>query len=831
MLVLRMALRELWRVKVRIGLLAIVLALQIMTIGGAYVMTHSFTESRDYYYRTLRFADLTVGFVPASDTEMPSLEVLRRLPGVAAVARRYVTRGTIEDEKGETPPWPVQVVYLDPGRQDVNDIAVHEGGGLDPANPDGVVIDASFSETRRLRVGDPIVVNPTRFATRFRVAGLGTSPEYLTPAVDPRFLLPAKGSMGVIYASRAKLDELFVDRLYDELLFRYEPGADEDATRKAILRALASLEIEEVVPRRQNVGYKLHEELLRVPRTLTPILALVVALLGAIVAYVLVMRIVESQRREIGALLAMGFPSSHFLGGYLLVALVPALAGVALGIPLARAFGSSNAIAQARSIGIPTPAIVMPVPELAGAATFAVMITLIGAAVPLMSILRMTPALAMSGGHEITFAGLPRPLEALLGRGRASTRYALRNVLRRARLSTAVVLLLGAGIAAPAALLSLNSSWDRWSAEMGAHIRWDASVNFRVPLGHDQLVSLVATPGLHATELFVQGRSTLARGDVDPQEVRVRGLVVPSQLDPRHLVRGRDVTSSDALEIVLNEGLARDVRDSRPIVLGETVRLTSPRGKSLDLVVVGVVHDASSSTVHVPMRTAQRLFELGDKVTGMYVVYGRPDERAAPPPLLPAPPPRPEGAEEIDLGTDSPPAAVVTAPAHADAETTLKREEMVLGMQSRAEAIRTTKTLVHEQRVATLPFLFVGTIFALAAVLGVLAVFLLEREAEYATLRALGHGRASIARIVATEIGALGAIGVAVGALAWVALDAWVVGAISRALFPLPTAYRASDFASVAVPTVLCLAVAVAATIRSITRADLRAVLAARNVG
>lgn len=828
MLVLRMALRELWRVKARIALLAIILALQVMTIGGAYVMTHSFTVSRDHYYRTLHFADLTVAFVPASVAEMPSLETLRKVPGVAAVSRRFVTRGTIEDDKG-TAPWPVIVVYLDPGPQAVNDIAVLRGKPLDAADPSGVIIDASFSDQRHVSIGDPVVVNPTRFATRFRVAGIGMSPEYLTPAVDPRFLLPAKGSMGVLYAPRAKLDELFVDPLYDELLFTYVPGADETATKKAVLAALSGLEIEEVVPRRSNVGYRLHEELLRSPRVLTPILAFVVGILGAVVAWVLVMRIVESQRREIGALLAMGFPSWHFLGAYLLVALVPAAIGAAAGVRLAAVFGHVIVRDQAASIGVPEPPIALPVLELSLAAAFGIAVTLLGAAVPLLGILRLTPAHAMRGGGEVAFGGLPRPVEALLGRGAPSTRYALRNVLRRVRLSLAVVLLLGAGIAAPAALLTLNSSWDQWSAELATRIRWDASVNFRVPLRREQLVSLLATPGLSQAETFVQGRSTLARqGIAEPHEVRVRGLQVPSRLDPRELTAGRDVAGEDALEIVVNEGLARE---ERPLAIGETVRLTSPRGLVLDLVVVGLVHDASASTVHVPLRTAQRLLDLGEMVTGMYVVYGKPDERAAPAFVLPEAGARPEGAEVIDLGEDGPPSAPVAPPKTLDPETALLREEMVLGLQTRAGAASTTQQLVHEERVAVWPFLIVGMTFALAAILGVLAVFLLEREPEYATLRAMGHGARSLLRVVLLEIGVLAVLGGAFALGAWAALDWYVVRAISRALFPLPVAYHAADFVAVAAPTLLCLFVAGALAVRSLLRLDLRAVLASRSIG
>lgn len=835
MIVFRMALRELWRVRVRLGLLAVVLALQIMTIGGAYVMTHSFTVSRDEYYRTLNFADLTVGFVPAADTEMPTLAALRKIPGVRAVSRRYVTRGTIEDAEGTSPPWPVVVVYLDPGRQDVNDIAILQGRALDPANPSGAIIDGSFAELRRMKLGDPIVVNPHRFATRFTVAGVGMSPEYLTPAVDPRFLLPAKGSMGILYAPRTKLDELFLERLYNELLFTYEPGKDENAVRGAITAALAGLQIQEVVPRRSNLGYRLHEELLRLPRVLTPILALVVGLLGAIVAYVLMMRIVESQRREIGALLAVGFPSWHFIAAYLLVGLAPALVGALVGMRLAPVFGRINAIDQARSIGIADPEIVVPYPTLVAVAAFAVLVTLVGVVVPLIGILRMSPALAMRGGNEVTFRGLPGPIEILVARCRASTRYAIRNVVRRLRLSTAVVLLLGAGVAAPAALLTLNSSWELWSAQMSAKIRWDATVNFRVPLEPAALASLVATPGLSATETFVQGRATLAREGVETQEVRVLGLPSPSLLDVRQLTAGRDLASDDALEVILNESLARD---ERPIRLGEKVRLTSPKGKSVEVVVVGLVHDASASTLHVPIQTAQRLLDLDHRVSGMFVTYGPMSERAAPPPMLPEAGARPEGAEVIDFESDaagsaspSSPSLPSVAPPPSTPEAALLREEMVVGLQSKGGAVATMQRLVHEQRAAIVPFLIVGLVFALAAVLSVLAVLLLERESEYATLRSMGYGRSSIVRIVFTEIGALSLLGLGAALLGWLALDAYIVHALSKALFPLPVDFRVGDLLTVAIPTLASLSVASALAIRAIQRIDLRAALCSRSIG
>src|SRR5436309_2861172 len=137
-----MGLREVWRTNGRILLVAIILALQVATLGGTYMAVESLLHTRDSYYEELSFADLEVGF--------------------------------------------------------------------------------------------------------------GLSPEFLAPTANPDVIFPAKGSLGIIYASRAQLDELFVDRLYNNLVFTYEPGQNEDAVKERILTELSALDIERIVPRRSN---------------------------------------------------------------------------------------------------------------------------------------------------------------------------------------------------------------------------------------------------------------------------------------------------------------------------------------------------------------------------------------------------------------------------------------------------------------------------------------------------------------------------------------------------------------------------------------------------
>src|SRR5262245_5153554 len=122
-MMLRIGTRELWRAKGRIALVTLILALQAMIVIGNRVTPDSLVNTRDQYYRELRFADLEVQFTAASSEEMRPLEALRAIPGVDQVSRRFLWRGYVERSGSE--PMPVVIVYLDRSDPDrVNTVAV-----------------------------------------------------------------------------------------------------------------------------------------------------------------------------------------------------------------------------------------------------------------------------------------------------------------------------------------------------------------------------------------------------------------------------------------------------------------------------------------------------------------------------------------------------------------------------------------------------------------------------------------------------------------------------------------------------------------------------------
>lgn len=839
---LKFAWRELLRAKGRFALIALILTLQAAALGGGYVAQESLYYTRDAWAEKLRLADVEVQFTPLSDAEMPSLDIVRRVPGVRSVNRRFLSSGYIEraglgGAQANDTPLPVIIQYIEPdAHPTVNDIELTNGTWLARGKAEQAIIDRSFAEAQGYKLGDEIVVNPHRFASKFTVGGVGLSAEYLVPTANPALLVPQKGSLGIIYASRESLDRTFPEVLFNDIVVTFEPNADARKTTDAVVTTLSAtkgMEIERIVTKEQTFGYRFLDVILSGSRSVTPIIAMIVALMACIVAIISMHRLVAERRKEIGAFLAQGWSPAQLAVCFFGLGLVPGLLGAALGVPAAMGFAAKVAKTSSAISGFPSPMMAWSTTYLALGSASAIVVGLASAIAPAVGVLRIAPAHALRGTGEIAFTGMPAILEHLLA-GSISTRYAVRNVFRRVRLSAATATLVALAVALPSALLTTIASWDTWAGGEAARLHWDAVVSFKVPLADDHVSETMTENGVTSYRGYVQGYAPVRRANGATEEMRVRGLPKEDELVDYGLKEGKPFSGDQAGECFLNAAFA----GGNPPHLGERVAIVR-KGITYQLVVVGLLREASLSTIVVPRGTAQRIFGLEGKISGAYVKFG-----AVPPPKPAAEKkttyagPRGSNAEVVesldieeaakDLGG---PAPVVAMPKPKDPKTALLADELVTGVEVRTEYAAATLAYLSSFNVIVVPFIALSGVLAFFFLVSVLGFLLLERETEYATLRSLGYGGGEIARIVLTEVGLLALAGLVLSLGAWMVTAHVLRMPMAATWFEVPLDFRSHDFMVASVPTLLFLVLAAVPGIRALLSMDLSTVLRGRAIG
>lgn len=822
--------RALADAKGRLLLIGLILAMQTAALGGSYLAQESLHETRDRWATELGLADLDVRFVPASAEEMPSEDALERLPGVRAVTRRFLSLGYIEKNDGSH--FPVLVQYVDPGAHPaVDDVRLLAGRWLEPGKPDLAVADRSFAGAQGIKLGDEIVLNPRRLTSRFRVEGIGLSAEHLIPTANPDRLVPTKGSLGVLYASRESLDRSFPDRLYNDVVVTFAPGADPRATTDAVLAALGKFEIESVTPKTAPAGYRFLDVILAGTRSVIPTIAGIIAIMAAIVSLVSLQRLVAERRTEIGVLLAQGYAPAQIAACFFGLGLVPGVGGGFLGIPAAAAFARAVAQTTASTWGMPDPIITWSPRWFALAAGSAVLVGLVSAVPPTLAVFRTTPSMSLRGTGELE-PGAPSAFVRWISGRSTSMRYALRNVVRRMRVSLAVATLVALGVALPSGLLTSISSWDSWARLEASTFRWDAVASFKVPLTESNVEELFTDKGVATWETYVQGYAPVKRANGETDGMRVRGVAADGHMakDSTRLTDGRWFEGDDAAEAIVNTNFM----GSRALRVGDKIAVVH-EGVAHEVRVVGLVKTSAFASMMVPRGTARAIFDLQGRSSGAYLVYG---DAPVTPSKAPAPKPvtarNAEITDTIDIEDTAPKPVETALPAPFVAKTptdALLGEELVTNVDTRAELTRATLTHVASFKILVVPFIALSAVLVCLFVVGVLGFLLLERETEYATLRSMGYGASEVTSIILVEIAMLGVLGLVMSLGVW-ALVAHALGnSIANTWFSIPLDFRALDFAAAAVPTFLLLGCGAIPGIRSLMRLDLTLALRRRALG
>ena len=403
---LRKALRELRSRRGQFAAVIVTTLLGVALFGASYDAYRNLVDSYDAMFQRTHFADLTV----AGGDLQGYVAQARATPGVDSIVTRTVTESyaRVGDHR-----FIVRMVGMPSDRQPaINRVIVLRGRYLDPARTTGVLLDQHLADYYHLGPGDSLRVRTPFGWTALPVVGVAASPEYLWPARSRQDVLTLPQDFGVIYVPQAPLQLLSAGQ-GREALATVAPGADRSAVLAKLAGIAAGTGATTVMTRAdQPSNAALHEDIAGFGEMalMFPILFLGAA---AFTAFVIISRLVHSQRSLIGTLRASGVRRRAVLLHHLSLGVLPAAVGGLLGA----AAGEGLAIVISRlytgALAIPVTVIrPHPLVALTGLA-MALIAVAIAALAPALDAARVAPSEAMRGVQPIGRGGVA-PLERLL---------------------------------------------------------------------------------------------------------------------------------------------------------------------------------------------------------------------------------------------------------------------------------------------------------------------------------------------------------------------------------------------------------------------------------
>lgn len=773
---------------------ALTIALVVASGVGGFLTTLSVVDSldaeRERFYAQGRFADVFAGVKRAPDAVA---ETLRAVPGVADVqtTTEFPVRVTLE---GVGDPVIGQLIGLDPKRpQRMNLVTLRRGSGEagTPGRPasDGALpvwVSEAFAAAHRLQPGARLTALVNGRLRTLVVAGIALSPEYVFAGL---WGMPDQRGFGVFWVDREALAAAYdMEGAFNRVAVKLVPGADERAVLQGLQQVLERYGAREAYARADQTSHAMLDNEIREQRVIGTVLPAIFFGVAAFLLNVVVTRLVATQREQIAALKALGYPNRTIALHYLGLVLAIVGLGFVLGLVLARGLGAMYIGLYDEFFRFPRLQLQIAPPLVLTAFAITLATSVAGTLGAIRATVRLAPAEAMRPPAP----GRYRPtLAERLGITRMST--SLRMILRtmeRRPLRTSLSI---GGVAAAVALVVLGNFFRDAidfivDTQFNLAMRSDVAVWLMEPgpdrarheLAHADGVAMVESTRF-VPVTFVNG----ARRERN----QIRGYAEVPQLF-RVIDVQQHAATLEGDGVVLTDRLARKLG----LRVGDTVlaEVLEGRPRTLALRVDATVQEMMGLNAYMGRNALNRALGEGDLSSG-YVL-------------------------QVERGRED---GVLAA---------TREMPRVAGAFSKATMLRNMQELsARNVRIMSLVMTLFAAVIAVGVVYNNARIALAERLWELASLRVLGFTRAEVSGLLLGEM----AIGMAVAlplgmALGW-ALVNGIAGALQSDQFYFPVVIQPRTYAWAAV-CVLAAGVASALVVRRrVDRLDMVAALKTRD--
>ncbi|MCR4399648.1 MAG: ABC transporter permease, partial [Syntrophomonadaceae bacterium] len=305
-------------------------------------VANNMERSKALFYRQYAFADHFFHVIKAPEGVVRQVQ---QVPGVAAATGRIQKDIPIVRAGGERATARLTSYPL-PMDKEVNRLKLLSGRMFEkyPAGGDAeVLVDPQYWKFHHLRPGDTQTLVAEGRQVTVTVVGSATSPEFIYPMQDPSTLYPDPAVFGVFMAPHNQVQQMLnLSGQVNQVVVRFSPGADAEAVVARVKRLLEPYGLLAEYPRKWQLSDAILSGELSQLRVMANFLPAIFLGIAALIEFVMLGRMVRSQRVPIGTMKALGYPNLVIMWYYatyaMVVGLVGALAALGPGIALASYF-------------------------------------------------------------------------------------------------------------------------------------------------------------------------------------------------------------------------------------------------------------------------------------------------------------------------------------------------------------------------------------------------------------------------------------------------------------------------------------------------------------
>ena len=313
-----------------------VVAIAIMLFIAMSNSYQNLRSSQLDFYNKNHFADYYFQVVKAPDRIIKQIE---NVPGVNKASGR-ITEDLALIKADDSRATARIVTYDLEDENSLNSLYMLSGRIFSSNSPSGeieAVVDPQFMAANRLLPGDQISIVKEGRKINVRVVGSATGPEFIYVVKDAVTMFPDPEIFGIVMLPNRQAQQVFnMSGQINQVLIDINPGVKEDEIVKEIEEILTPYGLLASYPRDDQISHSMLEAEIDGLQSIASVLPVIFLLIAAAIQFVIIRRMIKTQRSQIGIMKAIGYKNREIKGHYiifsLLVGICGALAGTIFGL-------------------------------------------------------------------------------------------------------------------------------------------------------------------------------------------------------------------------------------------------------------------------------------------------------------------------------------------------------------------------------------------------------------------------------------------------------------------------------------------------------------------
>ncbi len=307
----------------------LVIAIGIMCFTSLSIVMDTLYLSMYTFYAQGRFPDAYIDVVAAPKS---AIDLAKSTDGVASIEGRIIADLRIEDGFGKISN-DTKYLRMISHTPEIGKFVLTEGH-LPEENKNQIIVSQNFAAENQIKIGDKIPIISSGKQNQLEVVGIGRAPEYIYALRNKAQIFPDPLHFGICFANDDTISRVSGKNNISQIIYTVKKGYEQKEVEKNLEILFKPYGIVSTYARKDHFSNVMLTQELDQLKGAIVVMPLIMLSVSAMILFIMIKRMVDKQRAQIGLLKAFGMDDRKIFLHYLAYSVIVSILGGLVGIVL-----------------------------------------------------------------------------------------------------------------------------------------------------------------------------------------------------------------------------------------------------------------------------------------------------------------------------------------------------------------------------------------------------------------------------------------------------------------------------------------------------------------